>query len=93
MSLDARSRDLDVAEIADLVAGLDPPEAALVAGDLNGTSSEPGLDVLRPHLVDAHEAVGSGPGFTWRPAQLEGLDIGVIRIDHVLTGEIGRAHV
>jgi endonuclease/exonuclease/phosphatase (EEP) superfamily protein YafD len=86
VSLDTRARDEDVARIAAIVDALDEPAAALVIGDLNGTSSEPGLAILEEHLVDAHAAVGMGPGFTWRPDQLEGLDIGVLRIDHVMTG-------
>ena len=86
VSLDTRARDADVARIAAIVDALDEPAAALVVGDLNGTSSEAGLDVLATHVTDVHAAVGSGPGFTWRPDQLEGLDTGVIRIDHVLVG-------
>jgi vancomycin resistance protein VanJ len=86
VSLDTRARDEDVARIAAIVDALDEPAATLVIGDLNGTSSEAGLAVLEKHLVDAHAAVGMGPGFTWRPDRLEGLDIGVLRIDHVMTG-------
>jgi endonuclease/exonuclease/phosphatase (EEP) superfamily protein YafD len=86
VSLDTQARDEDVVRIAEIVGALDDPAAAVVAGDLNGTSSEAGLGVLDGHLVDAHAAVGTGPGFTWRPDQLEGLDTGVLRIDHVLVG-------
>jgi endonuclease/exonuclease/phosphatase (EEP) superfamily protein YafD len=86
VSLDTRARDEGVARIAALVAALDDPDAALVVGDLNGTSSEVGLRVLQPGLANAHEVTGTGPGFTWRPDQLETLDTGVLRIDHVLAG-------
>jgi vancomycin resistance protein VanJ len=86
VSLDTRARDEGVARIAALVAALEEPAAALVVGDLNGTSSEVGLRVLGSGLANAHEVTGTGPGFTWRPDQLETLDTGVIRIDHVLAG-------
>ena len=80
----------DVAAVRAAVDALDDPAAALVVGDLNGTSQEPGLESLRRGLVDAHEAVGIGPGFTWRPDALEPLGFGVLRIDHVLTGSMLR---
>ena len=57
-----------------------------VIGDLNGTSSEPGLATLDRGLTDAHEAAGTGPGFTWRPDALEPLGVAVLRIDHVMSG-------
>jgi len=62
------------------------PGLVIVAGDLNTTPFEPGFAVIADGLTDAHATVGTGPGFTWRPAFLEPLDAGVIRIDHVLTG-------
>ena len=86
IALDTKDRDQDVAVIAAALAGLDDPHAALVAGDLNGAWTEPGLAPLRALAQDAHELVGAGPGFTWRPVRLEVLDFGVLRIDHVLTG-------
>jgi endonuclease/exonuclease/phosphatase (EEP) superfamily protein YafD len=86
VALNTRARDEDVAAIRETLDALDDPASALVAGDLNGTSQEPGLASLRQGLVDAHEAVGIGPGFTWRPDAVEPLGIGVLRIDHVLTG-------
>jgi endonuclease/exonuclease/phosphatase (EEP) superfamily protein YafD len=86
VALDTRDRDEDVAVIAAALAGLDDPRSALVVGDLNGVWTEPGLAPLRALAHDAHELAGVGPGFTWRPAPLEFLDTGVLRIDHVLTG-------
>jgi endonuclease/exonuclease/phosphatase (EEP) superfamily protein YafD len=86
VALNARARDEDVAAIREAVDTLDDPASALVVGDLNGTSQEPGLASLRQGLVDAHEAAGVGPGFTWRPDAVEMLGIGVLRIDHVLSG-------
>jgi vancomycin resistance protein VanJ len=86
VALNTRARDEDVAAIREAVDALDDPTSALVVGDLNGTSQEPGLASLRQGLVDAHEAAGIGPGFTWRPDGVEALGIGVLRIDHVLSG-------
>jgi endonuclease/exonuclease/phosphatase (EEP) superfamily protein YafD len=86
IALDTKDRDEDVAVVAAALAGLDDPGSALVAGDLNGAWTEPGLAPLRGLAQDAHELVGIGPGFTWRPGPLEALGIGVLRIDHVLTG-------
>lgn len=86
VALNTGARDDDVAAIRKAVDALDDPASALVVGDLNGTSQEPGLASLRQGLVDAHEAVGIGPGFTWRPDGVEPLGIGVLRIDHVLSG-------
>lgn len=89
-ALNTRARDADVAAVRAAVDALEDPAAALVVGDLNGTSQEPGLESLRRGLIDAHEAVGIGPGFTWRPDALEPLGFGVLRIDHVLTGSMLR---
>jgi endonuclease/exonuclease/phosphatase (EEP) superfamily protein YafD len=86
VALDTRDRDEDVAVVAAAVASLEDPQSALVVGDLNGTWTEPGLEPLRRLLTDAHEVAGTGPGFTWRPHLVETLGIGVLRIDHVLTG-------
>jgi endonuclease/exonuclease/phosphatase (EEP) superfamily protein YafD len=86
VALDTHDRDEDVRQLATAIAGLQDPHASLVVGDLNGVWTEPGLEPLRRLTQDAHELVGTGPGFTWRPDQLEALDAGVLRIDHVLTG-------
>ncbi len=86
IALDTHVRDADVREIASALAGLDDPRSALVMGDLNGVWTEPGLEPLRELTQDAHEVAGIGPGFTWRPDGLEFLGVGVLRIDHVLTG-------
>jgi endonuclease/exonuclease/phosphatase family metal-dependent hydrolase len=64
----------------------------IVAGDLNTAPFEPGYRILASGgLTDAHEASGGGPGFTWRPSSLEWLGLGLLRIDHVLTGAALRA--
>ena len=85
VGLDARRRDEDLSVIA-AIAGAAPLPGALVAGDLNTAPTEPGFAVLANLLTDAHAAVGTGPGFTWRPSSLEGLGVGALRIDHVMTG-------
>jgi endonuclease/exonuclease/phosphatase (EEP) superfamily protein YafD len=85
-SLNTRTRDLDLARIRQLVDGLEDPASAIVVGDLNAAPTEPGRGVLDGGLTDAHRAAGSGPGFTWRPAPLQALDLGLLRIDAVLSG-------
>ncbi len=89
--LDTRQRDAELQAIRDTVAALPDPGAALVLGDLNLTPFEPGYGLLTggspgPPLTDAHEAAGTGTGFTWRPTALDRLQIGLLRIDHVLSG-------
>ena len=86
VALDTRDRDEDILALEAALATLSSTDPPLVIGDLNGTSSEPGLDPLQVSLADAHEDVGTGPGFTWRPELLETRGIGVLRIDHVMTG-------
>ena len=86
VALDTRDRDADVKSIALALDSFIDPQAILVVGDLNGTWTEPGLEPLRKITADAHEVAGTGPGFTWRPHVVEALGIGVLRVDHVLTG-------
>ena len=91
VGLDTRQRDADLAAIRGLVEAMPDPGAALVIGDLNTTPFEPGYRELsegppESTLTNAHGAVGTGTGFTWRPSSLEGLKLGLLRIDHVLTG-------
>ncbi len=86
VSLDTRRRDEDLGVIGGRVVAMDDPAWALVVGDLNTAPGEPSLAALADGLTDAHAAAGTGPGFTWRPSALEGLGVGVLRIDHVLTG-------
>jgi endonuclease/exonuclease/phosphatase family metal-dependent hydrolase len=60
-------------------------DSLLLLGDLNVTEREPAYNDLTAGLVDAHRAVGVGPGLTWRPASLMGHDFGLLRIDYMLT--------
>jgi endonuclease/exonuclease/phosphatase (EEP) superfamily protein YafD len=86
VSLDTRRRDEELSVIGARVAALDDPAAALVLGDLNTAPTEPAFGSVAGGLADAHAVASSGPGFTWRPSSLEGLHIGLLRIDHVLSG-------
>ncbi|MCF2532817.1 endonuclease/exonuclease/phosphatase family protein [Yinghuangia soli] len=56
----------------------DPAKYVLVAGDLNGTVADRGLEPLTDGLTDAQDAAGGGFGFTW-PASLP-----MAAIDHVM---------
>lgn len=56
----------------------------IVLGDFNTAPTEPAYSRLTAGLVDAHVAVGLGPGWTWRPSRLEFLGFGLLRIDLVL---------
>jgi len=83
--LDTRRRDGDLAAIADAVAGVDAKSPVLLVGDLNTTPFEPGFAHLADTMADAHSEVGTGTGFTWRPSSLEPLQVGLLRLDHVMT--------
>ena len=48
--------------------------------------SSPASAIVADGLRDVHAEVASGTGFTWRPAFLEALNVGLLRIDHVLAG-------
>jgi endonuclease/exonuclease/phosphatase (EEP) superfamily protein YafD len=86
VGLDTRRRDEDLGVIGARAASTDAGPAALLVGDLNAAPTESGYVELWDGLTDAHEAVGTGPGFTWRPSLLEDLGLGLLRIDHVMTG-------
>jgi endonuclease/exonuclease/phosphatase (EEP) superfamily protein YafD len=61
-------------------------ELVVLAGDTNTSPSEPAFARLMSGLHDVHAEVGGGPGWSWRPGRLEGLGIGLLRIDVVATG-------
>jgi len=56
----------------------------VMLGDLNTTASEPAFDRFVSGLREAHQDVGVGPGWTWRPSRLEFTGMGFLRIDHVV---------
>jgi endonuclease/exonuclease/phosphatase (EEP) superfamily protein YafD len=84
--LDTRQRDLDLGYLRDALDRAPDPERVLLVGDLNTTPLEPGFGIVADGLHDVHADVASGTGFTWRPAFLERLNVGLLRIDHVLAG-------
>ena len=58
-----------------------PATPLLLIGDFNVVDREPGYGELAAGLIDAQQAVGLGPGHTWRPGRLEWLPFGLLRID------------
>ena len=86
VGLDTRQRDLDLRYVRAAADRSEDPERVLLVGDLNTTPFEPGFPIVADGLQDLHAEVASGTGFTWRPAFLEGLNAGLLRIDHVLAG-------
>jgi endonuclease/exonuclease/phosphatase (EEP) superfamily protein YafD len=87
-AFDARRRDEAIVRVRERIdAVLNSGARLVVIGDYNVTSTEPAFGELAAGLHDAHAEVGLGPGWTWRPEPLDGLRIGLIRIDHVLTSE------
>lgn len=84
--IDTHQRDKELESLRAAVERAADPARVILVGDLNTTPSEPGFGIVAEGLTDAHERIGTGTGFTWRPAFLEGLHAGLLRIDHVLTG-------
>jgi endonuclease/exonuclease/phosphatase (EEP) superfamily protein YafD len=84
--IDTRQRDKELESLRTSVERAPDQARVILVGDLNTTPFEPGFGIVADGLVDAHERIGSGTGFTWRPGWLVPLDAGLLRIDHVLTG-------
>jgi endonuclease/exonuclease/phosphatase family metal-dependent hydrolase len=85
-AIDSRLRDVQLEGVRAAVDRAPDAARVILVGDLNVTPFEPGYGIVATDLEDAHASVGSGTGFTWRPHLLEGLHLGLLRIDHVLTG-------
>jgi endonuclease/exonuclease/phosphatase family metal-dependent hydrolase len=86
VSLDTAQRDEALGQIrASVEADVASGQTVLIAGDFNTTEREPAYHDFVRGLRDAHLDAGVGPGFTWRPASLEWLPFGVVRIDYLLT--------
>jgi vancomycin resistance protein VanJ len=87
LSFDPTSRDADLARFrARVDAAIARGETVIIAGDFNTAPTEPAFERLVMGLADAHAEVGIGPGWTWRPSRLEGLGVGLLRIDLALSG-------
>ena len=86
VGLDTRLRDQDLRYVRAAADRAEDEERVLLIGDLNTTPFEPGFGIVADGLHDVHAEVATGTGFTWRPAFLERLNIGLLRIDHVLSG-------
>jgi endonuclease/exonuclease/phosphatase (EEP) superfamily protein YafD len=70
---------------AQIDARADAERRMLVLGDINTAPSEPAFARFSAGFVDAHAAVGIGPGWTYRPNLFQSLGIGLIRIDVVFS--------
>ena len=87
VSFDPSARDQSLVRFrARVDAAIARGETVIVAGDFNTAPTEPAFEQLVAGLADAHAEVGLGPGWTWRPSRLEGLGLGVLRIDLALSG-------
>lgn len=87
IGLDTRQRDLNLTYVRGALERSADDEARIVLiGDLNTTPLEPGFGTVSEGLRDVHADVATGTGFTWRPAFVEALGQGLLRIDHVLAG-------
>lgn len=80
----ARNAALD--RIRDAIASDPDPSPVLLVGDINTAPTEPPFGRFTTGYRDAHAEVGFGPGWSYRPSRLEGLGIGLLRIDVVLAG-------
>ncbi len=61
-------------------------EPFVLIGDFNTAPTEASYADLAAGMRDVHTAVGTGPGWTWRPSRFEGLGIGLLRIDQAHAG-------
>jgi endonuclease/exonuclease/phosphatase (EEP) superfamily protein YafD len=86
IGLDTRRRDEHLSVLAAKVDQAEDRARVLLVGDLNATPFEYGFGRISAGLLDAHGEAATGTGFTWRPSRLESLGVGLLRIDHVLTG-------
>jgi endonuclease/exonuclease/phosphatase (EEP) superfamily protein YafD len=86
VGLDTILRDQQLRYVRAAADQAEDAERVLLVGDLNTTPTEPGFAIVADGLQDLHAEVASGTGFTWRPALLEQLNLGLLRIDHVFAG-------
>lgn len=83
-AFDPDRRDAGLSALrARIAVALRTEQPLIVLGDFNVTPTEPAYTELSAGLTDVHLAVGVGPGWTWRPRQVEAIPVGILRIDHV----------
>jgi vancomycin resistance protein VanJ len=82
--IQTHSRDAEISAIRDEIeAELAADHDVLVLGDFNTTEREPAYAELSKDLHDAQREAGFGFGMTWRPAKIENLPFGLLRIDYL----------
>jgi len=89
VSFDPSSRDAALGRVRDTMAADASGAPLLLLADLDTASTESAFGRFLGSikgLRDSHAEVGYGPGWTWRPAPLEGLGTGLFRIDVAFTG-------
>ncbi len=87
LGFDPSTRDADLGRLrARAEAAISRNERVILMGDFNTTPTEAAYRDLARSLRDVHVDAGMGPGWTWRPASLEGLGVGLLRIDMALVG-------
>lgn len=85
LTLEGRSRQ---AEMAAVLAVLDPGMPTIVGGDFNSTErSLPYRELAGAGFDDPQRAVGQGPGFTW-PVGNDVLPVPVVRIDWLMSRDL-----
>jgi vancomycin resistance protein VanJ len=86
ISMDPTQKNARLQLIRDRVDELEASgDPVLLIGDFNTAPTERAFGRLTAGLRDAHEEVGLGPGWTWRPARVAFLGIGLLRIDLILS--------
>lgn len=87
LDFDPSTRDGDLDRLRERAeASIARGERVILMGDFNTTPTEAAYRDLVRSLRDVHVDVGLGPGWTWRPTSLEGLGVGLLRIDMALVG-------
>lgn len=86
IAYDPTARDEAITRVRErMAADLLGVAPVVLVGDFNVAPTEPAYTILARGLVDAHRAIGNGAGWTWRPSRFEGLGLGLLRIDYVMS--------
>jgi endonuclease/exonuclease/phosphatase (EEP) superfamily protein YafD len=86
LAYETSAREAALDAIRDSITADPDPSPVLLLGDINTAPTEPAFGRFIQGYRDAHAEVGFGPGWSYRPDAFEGLGIGLIRIDVILTG-------